>query len=61
MDSIGRLLSSPLVKGTMQKLHMFSQPRIIELKWIWKHGHKMTSADHTERAFKKRTEGGYDT
>ena len=32
MDSIGRLLSRPRVKGTMQKLHMFSQPRMIELR-----------------------------
>ena len=28
---IGRLRSLPRVKGTMQKLHILSQPRIIEL------------------------------
>ena len=31
MESIGRLLSLPLVNGTMQKLHMFSHPRMMEL------------------------------
>ena len=32
MESIGRLLSLPLVKGTMQKLHMFSHPLMMELQ-----------------------------
>ena len=32
MEATALLLSRPLVKGTMQKLHMFSQPRIIDLK-----------------------------
>ena len=31
MELIGRLLSLPLVNGTMQKLHMFSHPLMIEL------------------------------
>ena len=31
MDSMGRLLSRPRVNGTMQKLHMFSQPLMMEL------------------------------
>ena len=38
MDSIGRLLSRPRVKGTIQKLHMFSQPRMIELRSERKEG-----------------------
>ena len=32
MESIGLLLSLPLVNGTIQKLHMFSQPLMIELE-----------------------------
>ena len=31
MVSISLLLSLPLVNGTIQKLHILSQPRIIEL------------------------------
>ena len=57
IDSIGRLLSSPLVKGTMQKLHMFSHPRIMELKWERKHECTFISAAHTKRVSKKTTWG----
>lgn len=32
IDSIGRLLSLPRVKGTIQKLHILSQPRITDLQ-----------------------------
>ena len=38
MESIGRLRSRPRVKGTIQKLHMFSQPRMMELKEKRKEG-----------------------
>ena len=31
MDEMGRLLSRPLVKGTMQYVHMLSHPRIMDL------------------------------
>ena len=32
MESTGRLLSRPLVNGTIQKLHIFSHPLMIELR-----------------------------
>jgi len=35
IDSTGLERSRPLVKGTMQYVHMLSQPRIIDLKIIF--------------------------
>ena len=36
IDLIGRLRSRPLVNGTIQKLHMLSQPLIMDLKGLKK-------------------------
>ena len=43
MELIGRLRSRPLVNGTMQKLHMLSQPLIIDLKGLKLSYHDNTS------------------
>ena len=57
MESIGLLRSRPRVNGTMQKLHMFSQPRMIELEKRGGGGRRRGEEESSERVGGRR-EGG---
>ena len=57
MESIGRLLSLPLVNGTMQKLHMFSHPRMMELVEGGRVGERDGEVGKREEGWRKKRGG----